>query len=241
MEKLKTWISVIIGIAVALFVFTNFSLEGYLWDKEKEDVVTAKDLEEKTCDALVGRPAAEDVKQIASKAEFDKMTNSAETGVITPKSIISTGVYNLGRWCDKYSKSRKRATKRKKAEVLTSTFLARIWGEYYQYYLIQLEDDRYILAQMSDCVAREVEKGESVRLPVGYKIGFSQKAKNELTEICQEYGADTQYVFYTIDDTWQKEQSFILLISRIAVAFVTLFAVSAIVMFLLGKIPEKKK
>lgn len=240
MEKMKTWISAVLAIAAALFVFTNFSIEGFLWDKEKDDVVTAKELEEKTSDTYIGRPAAEDVKTITTKEEYDGLIGSVEVVSAKPKTVIATGVYSLGKWSEPYTKSRKRATKRKKAQVLTSTFLARIWGEYSQYYLIQLDDDSYILAQMNDCVADEIEKGEGVRLPLGHKLAFSQAAKNELDEICQEYGADTKYVFYAIDDNWQKENSFLFFISRILAAFVSLIAVSAIVMFLLGKISGRR-
>lgn len=225
MEKIRTWTAAVLAIAAALFAFTNFSIEGYLWDKEKDDVVTAKELEEKTSDAYIGRPAAEDVKTVTTKEEYDGLMGSVEVVSVKPKAVIATGVYSLGKWSEPYVKSRKRATKRKKAQVLTSTFLARIWGEYSQYYFIQLEDDSYILAQMNDCVADEIEKGEGLRIPLGHKIAYSQAAKNELDEMCQEYGADTNYVFYAIDDNWQKEHSFVLFISRVLAALASLIVV----------------
>lgn len=241
MEKIRTWVATIIGIVVALFVFTNFSAEGFLWEKEKEKTVSQEQLDENLSDTFIGRPAAEDVEQIASKEEFEDMIASVGTAVVVPKSIVSTKVYSLGKWCDAYRRSRTGAARRKKQEVLTSDFLAGIWGEYSQYYLVELEDGSYILAQMNACIAKEIEQGKSDRLPVGYKVGFSQKAKKELTEICQEYGADTEYVFYAIDDTWQQEHAFILFISRAALAVVCLFVVAVGLLMLFDKIFGKSE
>ena len=236
MEKVKAWIAVIVGLVVGLFVFTHFSLEGFLWEGEQEETVSEKELEENPSETFIGRPASEDVKQITSKEEFENMTPSVETASASPKSIVSTGVYSLGKWSDVYTKRRNGTSWRRKSEVLTSDFLAGLWGEYSQYYLIELEDGNYILAQMNACVAKEIAKGKETRLPVGHKIGFSQEAKNELTDICQEYGADTQYVFYAIDDTWQEENSFLLFISRAAVAVVCFLVVAVVLLLLLGKI-----
>lgn len=238
MSKVKAWIATIAGLAAALFVFCNFSIEGYLWNKEEDNAVSAQELKENTSDTYIGHPAAEDVPKITSLEDFEQMADSIDTATVLPKSIIPTGVYSLGKWSD-YFTSRKNGTSwRRKEEVLTSSFLAGLWGDYSEYYLIELEDGEYILAQMNDCIAGEIKKGESLLLPVGHKIGFSQKAKKEMSDICNEYGASMKYVFYAIDDNWQSEHSFALFIGRAIAAFLCFVVVVVVILlfsWLLGR------
>ena len=43
--------------------------------------------------------------------------------------------------------------------------------------MIELEDGNSILAQMNRAIAKKIERGEKIELPLGKKIGFSKEAK----------------------------------------------------------------
>lgn len=232
MSKVKACIATLVGLAAALFVFCNFSIEGYLWNKEEGNTVSAQELKDNMSSAYIGHPAAEDVPRLSSLEDFNQMTDTVDTATVVPKSIIPTGVYSLGKWSD-YFTSRKNGTSwRRKEQVLTSSFLAGLWGDYSEYYIIELEDGKYILAQINDCIARRLENGETLLLPVGHKIGFSQEAKKELSNICNEYETSMKYVFYAIDDNWQTEHSFALFMGRAIAAFLCFVVVVAVFMLL---------
>ena len=88
----------------------------------------------------------------------------------------------------------------KRQEVVRSPLGAR--EGYNQYYLLEMPDGTYILAQISQSTAAAIEKGEHVTLPVGRKVGMTNTARSYLSGICKEYGASMDGVLYTFDDGW---------------------------------------
>ena len=243
-ENVRAWISVIIALIIALTVFCKFSAEGMLWNRVKEERVSAQELAGKTSDTYIGRPAAEDIRQVKTASEYESMMNTVDTFTMTPKSITPTGVYSLGKWCDAYRTYRRKrsgSVSYRKREIETNSMLAGLWGEYTQYYLVELEDGSHVLAQMNSCIAEEVAAGEKVLLPIGHKIAFSQKAKTKLAEICAEKGVATDYVFYAVDDNWQKENANALFFIRAGVDVICFIIVVIVIMLITGKLFGTKR
>lgn len=116
-----------------------------------------------------------------------------------------------------------------------------VFVEYIPYYILELEDGSKILAQVSQNTAKALEKGESDAIPIGRKHGFSQGAKNMLSDICEENQVSTEYVWYAIDNEWQKKNSFGILIGKAAVAVVFFFVLAVILELVVDKLLGKRK
>ena len=100
-------------------------------------------------------------------------------------------------------------------------------GSYQPYYLLELPDHTYIVAQIPPQTAKAIEKGESITLPVGEKVSMTNAARNELSAICEEYGTDMDGVFYAVNDKWQEEHQFILFLLRFGAAALIWFVLAA--------------
>ncbi|MFR4783757.1 MAG: hypothetical protein ACLUAR_13405 [Pilosibacter sp.] len=87
-------------------------------------------------------------------------------------------------------------------------------GSYLPYYLLELPDHTYIVAQIPQETAKAIEKGESVALSIGQKYGTDRHGSK--SSFCQhlvrEYEADMDGVFYAFDSEWQAEHHFLLLL-----------------------------
>lgn len=95
-------------------------------------------------------------------------------------------------------------------------------GNYNPYYLLELPDHTYILAQIPQTEADAIAKGESVTLPIGQKVGMTDTVWSHLAAVCGEYGADTDGVFYAFDNEWQEEHHTSLLLLRFGAALLWL-------------------
>ena len=82
---------------------------------------------------------------------------------------------------------------------------------------------------MNRAIANKIKNGENIELPLGKKIGLSQKAKNLLKPICNEKKVSTDYVLYTIDNNWQSENTEKIFYTKFVIAFV-LFIVLAVIL-----------
>lgn len=231
-EKIIPYISTIIALAAAVLLFLRWDPEAFL--REPQLPVTMADLKKGRTANFVGKPAGEDIPRLSGAEDFAGMASGAEGATVEPKGVIPTGVYSLQPWSSHYTAKtvNGRTTRgRRKAEVVRSPLGAR--EGYNQYYLLEMPDGTYILAQISQSTAAAIEKGEHVTLPVGRKVGMTNTARSYLSGICKEYGASMDGVLYTFDDGWYEEHSFTLFIMRFGAA-AALFLVLAVGMVLVG-------
>lgn len=78
---------------------------------------------------------------------------------------------------------------------------------YQEYYLVKLPDSTYVLAQFGGVFAGKIKKEEKITLPIGQRRTVPDKARQYLTDICREYGADTTYMLYMVDDAWGRKRT----------------------------------
>ena len=141
--------------------------------------------------------------------------------------IGPTGVYSLKSWVVHYNTHTYKGgttTGSRRAEVSTSSL--DIWGNYNPYYLLELPDHTYILAQIPQTEADAIARGESVTLPIGQKAGMTDAARSRLAAVCEEYGADMDGVFYAFDNEWQEEHHTPLLLLRFGAAALLWFVLA---------------
>ena len=71
-------------------------------------------------------------------------------------------------------------------------------GNYNPYYLLELPDHTYILAQIPQTEADAIVKGESVTLPIGQKVGMTDTAWSHLAAVCWIVGiGDLENIHYS--------------------------------------------
>ena len=178
-------------------------------------------------------PAADDIPRIEDSKTWE---DTWQTSYITvePISIVPTGVGVRHPWVPTYTKASRRRSARRRADV-TSTVLD-IFDEYGEYYLIQLPDESYILAQMSTDDARKLKAGKAITLPIGRKEAVHMQILSKIEDICQEYGANTEGVFYCINDAWNEGHSTIMTLIRVAVIAAFTFILGTILITVIDKI-----
>lgn len=210
-------ISTVFALVCAALLFLNWNPEALF--RQEETPVTMNDMEQGGAEDFTGSAAGEDIPRLTGKADFSEMISGIDYATAEPVGIVPTGVYSLKPWVSHYNthtyKGRTTAGSRR-AEVSTSNL--DILGDYNQYYLLELPDHTYILAQIPQTQADAIAKGESVTLPIGQKVGMTDTARSHLAAVCGEYGADTDGVFYAFDNEWQEEHHTSLLLLRFGAA-----------------------
>lgn len=234
-KKALEVVLVAVSFAAAFLVFKNLKPEKII--KPDAAPVTAAQIASAPGVTYTGKTAGEDILKLSGKEDFEGLIGR-DYATAEPIEVIATGIYGLNPWVDPYSITKIRnssgrliSTGRKAPEVVDDAISAL---EYYQeYYLIRMPDDTYILAQFSDVYREKIEKGEKVVLPIGMKKTNSNDARQALSEICNEYGADNIFTLYMIDDEWQKDHENIFFIIKLGIAVVVFFilAVSLLVVF----------
>ena len=159
--KALEFIVVIVALVVGIYVGKTIGVESML-RKNLEPVTLAK-TEEGLPEECIGRPAADDIPRIQDFAAWEEAWDTSYI-TIEPKSIVASGVGVRYPWVSIYNRSR-RGGQRRKPDVINTKF--DIFNEYGEYYLVQLPDDSYVLAEISLEDARKVKAGKSVTLPVG--------------------------------------------------------------------------
>lgn len=203
MKTIIDYILIILSFLIAIFFYTSFDVENILWNRYKRETINQETINQNKTKEYTGSIPDKDITVIKSKEEWDKVVNTIEYISVIPKSIYKTNIYSLAKWVDFYTKQPNGTSKRKLEEVKKTSF--DISSNYIPFYIIELEDGSHILAQMNRGIAKKIQNGERVLLPLGKKIGFSKKAKNLLKPICEEWEVETDYVLYTIDNTWQAD------------------------------------
>lgn len=239
MRKVLDFMIVIVSLVAAFFVFTGFNMEGIVKKMNQPEAVSSQELEEDPGTVFVGRPAGEGIPEVRGQAEWEDVLNDVDDVKVIPKSIQKTNVYSLAEWADPFKRRRNGAVGKQKASVKQAPFDISL--DYVPYYMLELEDGSHILAQVSQSTAKDIKKGNLDALPIGRKQGFSQNAKSLLEPVCAEYNASTDYIWYAIDNEWQKNHSFEILIGKAVVAVVFFFALAVILELLADKIFGKEK
>lgn len=229
--KFLEFAAVIVAIIVGILVEENLSIESML--RGNEESVTLSMTEKGLPEESIGMPAADDIPRIEDAQAWE---DTWQTSYITvePVSIVYTGLGVRHPWVSTYTKASRRRGVRRRADV-TSTVLD-IFDEYGEYYLIQLPDESYILAQMSKDDARKLKAGKEITLPIGRKGPVNAQILPKIEDICQEYGANTEGVFYCINDDWNEGHSTIMTLIRIAVIAAFTIVLGVILIMVIDKI-----
>ncbi len=239
MKKILDFVIVIVSLVAAVFVFSEFNMEGILKKMDQPATVGSQQMEENPGTVYVGSPAGEGIPEIHGKSDWEEALNSINDITIRPKSIQKTDIYSLAEWADPFKRRRNGAVGKQKATVKKSP--VDIFLDYVPYYIVELEDGSHVLAQFSQNTAKEIQKGKIDKLPIGRKQGFSQTAKSMLAPICEEYQAPTDYIFYAVDNEWQEKHSFEIMIGKAVVAVVFFFVLAVVLELLADKLFGKKK
>ena len=226
-EKIIVAVVVIPCLVVAFLFFQKFTPESFM--KKDQTVIGQREIQADASKSYTGKRPGEDILRISSAEEFEGSVEQYLT--VSAKGVVQTGIYGLKPWVDPYSITKRRtsggrmqSTGRRAQEA---TKLPAGNAEYYrEYNLVQLEDGSYILAQFDSSYKKELRKGKTVLLPIGKKKTNSNEVRSSLQEICGQYGVDTTYTFYAVDDEWDQEHNFTLFMIRIGVAVLLFFVMS---------------
>ena len=229
--KFLEFVAVIAAIVIAALVIKNISVESWLMGEEEP--VTLAMTEEGLKEDYIGMPAADDIPRIED-AEMWEDTWQTSCVTIEPINIISTGIGVRHPWVSAYSNSGRRGGPRKRADV--TSMVLDIIGEYGEYYLIQLPDESYILAQMPIDAARRLKAGEEITLPVGRKAAANSQAVSEIKDLCREYDVDTTGIFYCINDGWNEEHSTLAQLLRLGIGAVIVLVLGTIFILAINKV-----
>lgn len=251
---MKAKIGVILGLAViivAIWVGTSVPkiIPFETLFKGREESVSLAMLETRHPEDYIGKPAGDDIPRIEDvKTWEDTLQGSYMT--IEPVGIISTGIGTRHPWVSVNSPAftlrshpglgnanGNRVPER--PDVINMDL--DLFAEYAEYYILQLPDQSYILAQMSVDNARRIMAGNEITLPVGRKSYTDFEALSLIRTLCEQYNVNTDGVFYCIDDKWNEDHSLLLLLVRGCLMVVITIAVGAVLIKLIEKIKKIKK
>lgn len=229
--KVLEFAAVILAIIIGILVEKNLAIESML--RGVEEQITLSMTENGLPDEYVGKPAADDIPRIEDARTWE---DTWQTSYVTvePISIVPTGIGVRHSWISAYTNAGRRGGARRRADV-TSTALD-VFGEYGEYYLIQLPDESYILAQMSQDDARKLKAGKEITLPIGKKGAVNSQILSKIKDICQEYDVNTEGVFYCINDDWNEGHSTVMMLIRIGIIAVITFVLGVIMILVIGKV-----
>lgn len=229
------WISTVLGLVIAVIFFLRWNPEN-LW-KPKDKPVTMSEIEQDLAKDYTGLTPGADIFRLSGASDFEDVWHYHNYVTAEPLDIISTGVYSLKSWVDPTSRTVRHGrtyNEKRKPEVITSPL--NLWDDYNQYYLLELPDHTYILAQIPPDAASAIAKGKKVTLPIGRKVGMLPAAKSSLTKICDEYQVDTSGVYYAFNDEWQKKHYFFSFVLRFIVSAVLCLTIAVALMTIGNKI-----
>lgn len=209
--------SACIALVCAVLLFVNWNPEPLF--QSEQPLVTIRDIEQNRQADFTGLPAGEDIPRLYSAADFTEISFAAEYVTVEPVGIVQTDVSSLKPWVARYNPHtyhQRTTTGSRRAQVKASGF--DLLGYYLPYYLLELPNHTYIVAQIPPESAERLKSGEHIVLPIGRKVGMTDTARKHLSAICEGYGADMDGVFYAFDNQWQEEHHLIFLLFRFGAA-----------------------
>lgn len=243
----KSVIIPVVSVVAALFVAAVFFVS---WTPDflslsKEPPVTQSDISKNKIRNYAGYPAGPDIPRLNGAADFAKMPYSTGYATAQPTAIVPTNIYRLKPWVNPYEtktyKGRRLSSTGQRKPAIRQSDLPFL-EDYSQYYLLQLPDKSYILAQLPPADAAAAAKGTGAALPLGKKTGLTATARKYLTPICQQYNVKTNGgVFYAFNDQWEKENYFTSFLLRLAAAAVLWLALTVGFMQLGSMLFQTKK
>lgn len=233
--KALEFVAVIVAIIVGVFVAKGIGVESML--RGKEEPVSLATAEAGLYEDFIGLPAGSDIPRVEDMETWD---NTWATSLVTiePLSIIPTGIGARYSWVSAYSNSGRRGGPRKRPDVTSMTF--DILGEYGEYFLLELPDHSYILAQISQDDARKVKAGKEVTLPIGSKGGVHRQVLANIQELCDQYDVYTDGVFYCINDQWNESHQIRVQLIRLGILIGVTLVLGTILITLIDKVLKIK-
>lgn len=233
--KFLEYVFVIAALIIAVLVAKNLSVESML--RGKQEPVTLAMSKELLLNGSVGMPAGDDIPRIEDAQTWDDTWTTSPV-TIEPLDIIPTGYGTRHPWVSAYSTGRRG---RVKSRPVVSSETLDILDEYGEYYLVELPDGFYILAQMSADDARKVKSGKSTSLPIGKKDSANGNVVHNISDLCEKYNVvDTDYLYYCINDEWNESHSILVQIIRIAAGILTALVLGTIFITVIDKIFKVK-
>lgn len=235
LRKVLEFVSVIIALIIAVLVAKDLPLESLL--RGKEEPVTLAMTEGGLPADYIGMPAADDIPRIEDAESWE---DTWQTSYVTvePEAIIPTGVGARHPWISAYSSGSRRSGSRYRPDVSDMTF--DILGEYSEYFLIQLPDQSYILAQMSIDDARALKAGKKITLPIGRKGAVHQQAISQIEDASRSYDVNMEGVFYCINDQWNESHNMLMLLIRYGCGALIALVLGSILITIVDKILKEK-
>ena len=227
--------ALIIGIVVGVFVAKGIGVESML--RGKEEPVSLAMTEGGLQDDFVGLPAGSDIPRVSTAEEWED-TWATSLVTVEPASIIPTGIGARYSWVSAYANSGRRGGPRKRPDVNNMTF--DILGEYGEYFILELPDHSYILAQISQDDAKKIKAGKEVTLPIGKKGGVHHQVLANIQELCDEYDVNTEGVFYCINDQWNESHQFRVQLTKLGILLGVTLVVGAILITIIDKVLKIK-
>lgn len=231
-KKTVDVVSVIIALVIAVYAARNVGVEYLL--RGTEEPVTLSMAEATYVEAVTGLPAAEDIPRIENQEQWEKQWETSGV-TIEPTDIISTGVGSRHPWVPEY---RHRTTRRTRSRSVppVSNMKWDLLDEYAEYYILQLPDTSYVLAQMPPEDAKKLKIGKAVTLPIGRKTQVPSRAQDVLEELCAEYGVSADCAFYCINDEWNESHELLMLFVRFVLGAIVCLVVAVNLMTVLYKL-----
>lgn len=230
--KALEFLAVIIGLLIGGFAAKNIGFESIL--RRKEEPVTLAKAEEGLVDDSIGMPAGDDIPRIENAQIWEDTWWDISCITIEPIGIIPTGVGVRHPWVSAYQNSRKRGN-RKRPDI--SYMILDVFDEYGEYYLLQLPDKSYILAQIPIDYVWKIKLGQDITLPIGKKHAANNQILSRISELCDQYHVDTtEGVFYCINDEWNEKHSMMLGFARFGIGFVIMLVFGTIFITIIHKV-----
>lgn len=221
--KVLEFVSVAVAILIGAVLAKNIPVESLL--KGEQASVSLSMTQSGLPEDFIGKPAGEDIPRIADGETWaDAWTTAYVT--VEPTDIIPTGIGTRHPWVSAYTTATRRHPSRRRADVTRTAF--DVLDEYGEYFILQLSDESYILAQMSVDDARKLKAGQDITLPVGRKTAVNSQVLANISELCEAYNVNTEGVFYCIDDTWNESHSFMLQFARIGIIILTTIVIGSL-------------
>lgn len=237
-EKFSVGLMILAIIAIIIGFIAAREVNVEKWLNKDSDPITLTEIIANNDGKYAGKTAGEDIPRLTSSEElaekeeneyYELEPRDAAYFTVEPKNVIKTGIYGIHPWASPYKKGGRRK------ELVSDSYISSIF-EYSEFYLVQLPDDSYILARFNEKYLKEIEKGNPVTLPIGFKKSTGYKQDREvLKEICSKYGADDSYEFYAVDTEWNQEHELSVLLLTAGTGVVVFF----VIIFIFAVISEK--
>ena len=183
-------VSVLIALVCATLFCLNWNSEPLL--KGKEQPITQSDIEQNLITDFNGFPAGEDIPRLTGAEDFSEIIYLSDYVTAEPVGIVETGISSLKPWEDHYYTQRVKGRvtgRRIRRPEITSSVLG-FAGQLSAILPVGASRPYLYRGQIPQETAKAIERGKSVTLPIGQKVSMTNAAQNELSTICEEYGAD---------------------------------------------------